>query len=203
MSPALPTSTGALFGEASERERRILLAALERFVAVGFHAARIPEIAQAAGVAAGTIYNYFPSKEELVNALLAGLRRHLARELAEVLPRPDGDVRAEFDALWGVFARFGLHHRQAVAFCELHHHAAYASPAVLAAWAPGERLLDAHFERGRRERIYRDQPPAVLRAVVAGVLMGVHKFSRAGLFALDEAVLEEARGAAWRAVTRG
>jgi AcrR family transcriptional regulator len=54
----------------AQRREQILKAALEVFSQKGFAAATIPEIAKAAGVAAGTIYLYYPSKRELFVAVI-------------------------------------------------------------------------------------------------------------------------------------
>jgi AcrR family transcriptional regulator len=45
----------------ARRREQILKAATEVFIRKGFGAATIPEIARTAGLAAGTIYLYFPS----------------------------------------------------------------------------------------------------------------------------------------------
>jgi AcrR family transcriptional regulator len=50
---------------AAERRQQILDAALDVFTRQGFASATTAEIARTAGVAEGTIYNYFPSKREL------------------------------------------------------------------------------------------------------------------------------------------
>jgi AcrR family transcriptional regulator len=55
----------------AETRRRILKAARERFSEVGFEAATTREIAAAAGIAVGTLFNYFPSKEAIVMAMAA------------------------------------------------------------------------------------------------------------------------------------
>lgn len=52
------------------REQTILNAALEIFARKGFTAATIPEIAAKAGIAVGTIYNYYPNKRELFIAVI-------------------------------------------------------------------------------------------------------------------------------------
>jgi AcrR family transcriptional regulator len=49
--------------------RRILEAAREQFTQAGFEAATTREIATAAGIAAGTLFNYFPTKEAMAIAL--------------------------------------------------------------------------------------------------------------------------------------
>ncbi len=57
--------------ETREKTRlQLLKAARGRFEEVGFSAATTREIARGAGIAAGTLFNYFPSKEALGMALL-------------------------------------------------------------------------------------------------------------------------------------
>ena len=53
-----------------ERRRQILDAAAEVFARRGYQRARTQEIAAVAGVAEGTIYNYFASKRDLLLALM-------------------------------------------------------------------------------------------------------------------------------------
>jgi len=50
-------------------EERIRGAAIRVFSREGFHRSRMQEIALEAGLAVGTIYNYFKSKEELLISL--------------------------------------------------------------------------------------------------------------------------------------
>jgi AcrR family transcriptional regulator len=57
----------------TRRQEQILNAALEVFARKGYAAATVPEIAQAAGVAIGTIYIYYPSKRELFLAVIRNL----------------------------------------------------------------------------------------------------------------------------------
>lgn len=53
------------------RPLELLEAALALFVEKGFAATRIEEVAQRAGVSKGTLYLYYPSKEELLKAVIA------------------------------------------------------------------------------------------------------------------------------------
>jgi TetR/AcrR family transcriptional regulator, repressor of fatR-cypB operon len=194
-----PTAAPGLFADVEGKEARLLQAALELFVEKGFHGTTIPEIARRAGVATGTVYLYFDGKERLVNAILARVKGRLTDQLLAEVPR-ETTIRAQFDAIWRVFARFSLEQERAMAFCDLHNHAPYITAETLATWEPGRRLLDAHFRKGRAEGVYRPLAPALLRAVVAGALFGVHKFARAGELSLTPATLDQAREAAWAAV---
>jgi len=64
-----------------QRIDAILRAALTLFTEQGFQAARIADVARAAGVAKGTVYLYFDSKEALLKALIAS---HTAPPLEHV-----------------------------------------------------------------------------------------------------------------------
>jgi len=56
-----------------ETRRRLIEAALDEFAAQGYAAANINRISQAAGFAQGTVYNYFPSKRALFEAVVADI----------------------------------------------------------------------------------------------------------------------------------
>jgi TetR/AcrR family fatty acid metabolism transcriptional regulator len=54
---------------AVDRRRQILDAAVRVFARQGFHACRVSDIADEAGVAYGLVYHYFRSKEEVLDTL--------------------------------------------------------------------------------------------------------------------------------------
>jgi AcrR family transcriptional regulator len=70
----------------SRRRDEIMAAAKKVFVRKGFHATTIADIAKEAGLAYGSIYWYFDSKDDLFHALIAAeeyaLRTHVAVALA-------------------------------------------------------------------------------------------------------------------------
>jgi AcrR family transcriptional regulator len=55
---------------AAERRQAIVEAALQEFVARGFTATRLDDIARRAGVAKGTIYLHFKDKESMFEELI-------------------------------------------------------------------------------------------------------------------------------------
>lgn len=86
--------------QASRRERRkearpgeLLDAALDLFVEKGFAATRAEEVAARAGVSKGTLFLYFPSKEELFKAVV---RENISGRFAE--------WNEEFDSFEGTAA---------------------------------------------------------------------------------------------------
>jgi TetR/AcrR family fatty acid metabolism transcriptional regulator len=53
----------------ADRRRQILEAAVKVFARKGFHASRVGDVAEEAGVAYGLVYHYFKSKEELLETI--------------------------------------------------------------------------------------------------------------------------------------
>ncbi len=77
------------------RPQELLDAALALFVEKGFAAARSEEVAARAGVSKGTLYLYFPSKEELFKAVVRGNLSVLiaeAQQLAEQFEGPSATL---------------------------------------------------------------------------------------------------------------
>lgn len=75
--------------------QRLLRAALELYTSIGFRGTTTPMIAERAGVAEGTIYRHFGSKEELLNEAYRGSQKWAAGLVAELRDtRPTG--AAEF-----------------------------------------------------------------------------------------------------------
>ncbi|MFZ5784501.1 MAG: TetR/AcrR family transcriptional regulator [Pseudomonadota bacterium] len=85
-------------GKAEETKARLERAALTLFVARGVAETTTKEIAMAASVAEGTIYRYFPSKEQLALDLFLGHHRALAEALEEA-HRPAKGLRAKIEAI--------------------------------------------------------------------------------------------------------
>jgi AcrR family transcriptional regulator len=85
-------------GKAEETKSRLERAALTLFVARGVAETTTREIAMAASVAEGTIYRYFPSKEQLALDLFLRHHRALAEALTEAA-RPAKGLRARIEAI--------------------------------------------------------------------------------------------------------
>jgi len=69
-------------------KQKILDAALEVFAKEGYHSSTVGAIAKKAGISQGLMYNYFKSKEELLNELMIGMMENM---MAEFLPIKPGE----------------------------------------------------------------------------------------------------------------
>jgi TetR/AcrR family fatty acid metabolism transcriptional regulator len=160
----------------ADKRRRILEAAIRVFARKGYFAARVSDIAKKAGVADGTIYLYFRSKEDvLVRLFDEVMSEHVeeAREAVRALPSAPERLLAIAERHLAVLgenrdlaAVFQVELRQSTRFMER----------FTASWLRDYfALLDEVLEEGQRDGSLRTD---VNRKLAAKVLFG----------ALDETV---------------
>lgn len=92
-SRVVPVDDGARARDDGAKRRQVLDGAREVFLADGFDAASMNEIARVAGVSKGTLYVYFDSKEALFEALIREEKREQAEYTCQ-FDHADRDVEA-------------------------------------------------------------------------------------------------------------
>ena len=80
-------------GEATRQ--KLLRAALDLYTTVGFRGTTTPAIASRAGVAEGTIYRHFTSKEHLLNEVYRGAQKWATGVIKEIEEQAQGARAAE------------------------------------------------------------------------------------------------------------
>jgi len=76
-----------------EKRRQILNAAVRAFARKGYHACRVGEIAEEAGVAYGLVYHYFGSKEEVLQTIFRETWIQMLARIEEM--EAEGDPASE------------------------------------------------------------------------------------------------------------
>lgn len=152
-----------------QRVTLILQAALQCFLAKGFHQTSMRDIAQAAGVSLGNLYNYFPGKEAIILAVAVAESEELAPMLQR-LAASDGE-RAQVLVFLQDFHALCRQPEWATLAVEVLAESA-RNPAVAEAFATNRRQLqqalgDALQRVAQRER----RRPALAPALQAQVLL--------------------------------
>ena len=176
--------------EATPRQRRkqarpqeLLDAALDLFVEKGFSATRSEEVAQRAGVSKGTLYLYYPSKEELLKEVI---RHNMVTEIAEGLEivrnftGPSAELLAMVYTLW--WERIGETRASGIMklmMSEVRNFPEIAQFYVEEVIQPSEQLLSMMLQRGIDSGEFRAiDVPEVVHALVAPMLyLVMHKHS--------------------------
>jgi AcrR family transcriptional regulator len=156
------------------RRQAILAAASQTLAEKGIAAIQIAPIAERAGIAAGTVYRYFPSKTELVAAVVSGLSEQEIAALEEAAAAAPGPLSALAAAI-ATFAMRAMARRRLV----LALMAEPIEPELDGALTSYRRALAAEFEKLIRKALadshlqHQDAAlaaPALIGAVIEGLI---------------------------------
>lgn len=183
----------------ADKREAIMTAALELFVERGFYGTAVPEIADRAGVGAGTIYRYFESKEALVNEIYREQKLQFGRIATDQFPAT-APTREQFRVLWTRMASFAVEHPSSFVFLELHHHARYLDDQSRAV----EQRMNALFSHvviaAQARGELKPGDPRVLMGLVMGAFIGVIRDCVGGDRPLGAADWKLAEQCMWEAI---
>jgi AcrR family transcriptional regulator len=183
----------------SDKREAILDAALELFVERGFFGTAVPEIADKAGVGAGTIYRYFESKEALVNAIYRQQKMHFAHVVLDGFPM-SASTRELFRSLWMRMAKFAIDNTNAFIFLELHHHARYLDDESRAVENRMLSMFTAIVTKAQAAGDLKAGNPGLLMGLVMGAFTGVIRSCVEIDLSLESADWKLAEQCIWEAV---
>jgi AcrR family transcriptional regulator len=165
------------------RPQELLEAAMALFVEKGFAATRTEEVAARAGVSKGTLYLYFPSKEEL---LKAAIQHTLAADIAAGAMTVEQHTGSAADLLVEVLAQrwerllsSGSSAIFKVIITEVRHFPELAEFYEREVMRPGHAVIERLLQKGIAQGEFRPVsiPDAVHSIVLPMVMLCVHKHS--------------------------
>jgi AcrR family transcriptional regulator len=148
--------------------QRIHDAALRLFVEKGVTETSVRDLAEAAGIAEGTLYRHYASKDDLVADLFASNYAAFAQQLAD-LQRPLVGLRARLDAVVAEVFRFYDDNPTLFRFLLLVQH--QALPRVPDGETNPVSVLHAMVEQGSREGEVTLTNPALGTAMILGLML--------------------------------
>jgi AcrR family transcriptional regulator len=156
-----------------ERHQQILDAAYKVFVCEGFARATTAEIARAAGIAEGTIYNYFDSKRELFTELLKS--NILSEPLVEIISQP---LQFDKEGLSSIIEnRLGMFFDNAelllLLLSEIQRDVELHRQFVDAVTAPGINLLKAFLESMMKQGVVRPLNTELVARILPAIMIGL------------------------------
>lgn len=156
----------------SDKRKAILRAAIEVFARKGYFNSKVADIASAAGIADGTVYLYFKSKDEILNSIfdraMAEFIEEGKRELSE-MTKPQEKLKriAEFH-----LERLGSDRDLAIVFqVELRGSTKFMQQFSAAGFAEYLDLIKTTIEEGQNAGVFRKNlKPIVCAKILYGAL---------------------------------
>lgn len=199
----MSSSAPVLLGASPDKREAILAAALRLLARSGLHNTPMSALAREAGVAAGTLYLYFPSKEALINALYLELLRDQDRATAEYIERPTeprADTTSQLWPAWHAMARWHLDNPEASNVI----HQCRASAILTAETRETEQRAQAvglaRFDQAIAVGFIRDLPVQVFYALFAGPIFILARMRETGEIEVTDEVLRATFDGVCRAV---
>jgi AcrR family transcriptional regulator len=188
----------------SDKRKDIMQAALELIAERGFHDAPMAEIADKAGVAAGTIYRYFENKD----LLIAELHRELEERIMVVLQEdyPSGrPLRERFLYLNQKLLRYFIDHPLHFRYMEQYFNSPFGITMhrdKLLGKSGNPDLLREIFEEGIDQQILKDFPVVVIFSLAFGPMIILMRDHILGFITLDDLLIRRITEACWDAIKR-
>ena len=179
-------------------------AALELIAEQGFHRAPMAEIAEKAGVAAGTIYRYFESKDVLITEL----HRELEDKIMAVLQEgyPSGRlIREKFLYLIRELLRYFITNPLHFRYMEQYFNSPYGismhRDRLLGKSGNHDILVDI-FEQGIEQQVLKELPKAVLFSLAFSPMIILMRDHILGFVILDDPLIKQITESCWDAIKR-
>ena len=99
----------------NDKKTAIMEAALKLFTERGFHGTSTAEISKEAGVATGTLFNYFPTKEDLINSLYFGVKGELSRSMGKEI-ESEITFQEKLRKIWSNLINWGVNNQDEFLF---------------------------------------------------------------------------------------
>ena len=161
--------------KAVEKRSIILDAALKTFVKRGYPSTKVAEIASEAGVAEGTLYNYFQSKEDLLLALFDEKWGGIINEIRGKISRLD-DPNKKLKAIFSVVVMMFKKNRQLAELfmVDIKQSSIFLNNYTINRIVEFLDLIEEVLEEGKRKGIYRrDLDTRVAKMIIFGAAQGI------------------------------
>ena len=186
-----------------EKRDEIIRAAMGLIAEHGFHGAPMALVAERAGVAAGTIYCYFESKDDLIRETHACLEGQLMAALIKDYPAGES-VHRRFLHIGRKLVEYFLASPMEFRFIEQFYNSPYGvahrREKSLGNWE--KNIVIKLFAEALDRQLIKDLPLPILFALMFGPLIDVCRDHILEFIVLDEALTERTVGACWDGVKR-
>lgn len=185
-----------------DKKQLILDSALRLFVEFGFHDTPTSKIAKEAGVANGTLFYFFPTKDDLVKALYIDLKTRMGGCVTESISE-EMELKEILRGFYKTSLTWALDHQPEFTFLEQFNNSPYARSIAKAEMDIYTRPLLSLLQNGIDEGKLKHMDADLIYAIVSGHTFGVHKYLSGKTFLRDEAeqVMDETFDLIWKLIS--
>lgn len=185
--------------KSTDKRSKILDTTLRLITERGFHDTPMSLVAKEAGVAAGTIYHYFSSKDELINELYSDMKARMGRALLRQ-DEATQSVKDRFFRFWENLYNHFIDHPIAFKFLEQYANSPLVNQDVRAENSLHYQPILDFMQEGIKAGVMRDMPVLLMANLVYGHVVSTAKLQLSGDLEINDARLKQAIQASWDGV---
>ena len=159
----------------SSKKVQILESALELIRENGFHGCPISQVAKHASVAAGSVYTYFESKDEMIFELYRYVKSEVLKEISEK-DDPKKNFEARFFDFWNNLTSLYQERVAFQSFLEQFTSSPYNTEMMQLETDPWGKWTEAFFREGVESGQLRPLNPKILSMMVMGSVISLIRF---------------------------
>lgn len=152
------------------KRQAIIDTALLLFTERGFHGTPTSLIAKEAGVATGTFFHYFKTKEELIETLYVDIKKESGSVLSEAAGT-NGSCMEILGSISMAFAKWGLENPRKIHFMQQFCYSLFISKDAHEEGISNFAFLHDQIKTGIKEGWIRNYPPEIIISIVSSGLM--------------------------------
>lgn len=164
----------------------------------GVQATPMSAIAKAANAGMGTIYNYFPTKEDLINAIYIYIKLDEIKAISA--PFTNESVKKHFDHFYRSMVTYMVENPQHFRFMDQFHSSPIITAATRSEGAEAFASYTNVLKRGQEQDIIKDISIEEIMQFINGGLMGFIRWLLATDRPLTPAMLDNQLRIAWDAI---
>ena len=158
-----------------DKEQEIVAAALKLFVEFGFHGTPTSKIAREAGVANGTLFHYFKTKEDLIVSLYNRTKENLNDYLTSRQSEQD-PVKLKMKSMYAASLEWGLEHRNEFYFIQQFHFSPHLAKVSAEDKEKQTRLHSGLLQEAAKTQMFKPLPVELISSILASHVYGVYQY---------------------------
>ncbi len=181
-----------------DKREQILKAAMLLLIENGVQATPMSAIAKVAGAGMGTIYNYFPTKEELINAIYIYIKLDEIKAISA--PFENDSIKKQFEHFYRALVGYMLNNVQHFRFMDQFHTSPVITDATREEGAQAFAKYTLVLQKGQEQDIVKKISIEEMMQFINGGLMGFVRWSVATGKPVTPAMLDNQLRIAWDAI---
>ncbi|WP_370392103.1 TetR/AcrR family transcriptional regulator [uncultured Winogradskyella sp.] len=181
------------------KKEKILKIALELIVNQGIQETPMSQISKVSGVAMGTIYHHFKSKNEIVNAIYIYLKKEMGNALLEEKDSSK-DYKALFYQFWNNLFEFYQKNEMAFKFLQRFVQSPLISDETKVEGLEHYKPIISFFEEGLRNNILKPIDIVLLTETIHGNIVSLVQIHFQQTIVVNKKIIDQAIDMSWSSV---